>query len=283
MHDATASGGGINRPPANPAERAREVLASYEFDLKKFKGIYPDADIQNDIAWVEKTKEKFEVSSIKKYGDLFEALFCEQAEMNEWIPRSVVRPTHPFDDYRNKIDMVVETRDETGKFTQIALGVDVTFGSEDLSKKFRGIRDGIDNGNLGEVKYFYADRPGNQKFAGALHNIPLVVVGVEVDRVTELGLSWVNRKNRELAAHPAQVTILEEMSLQLETFAEYAKSVGGTDLAAILTLKLQEVDEMLAQKKAAGLTGLKDDRVFEEIKRNLLHFYVTPDATPAKK
>lgn len=267
---------GTNHVPVNPAERAQEVLASYKFDLKKFKGIYSDADIQSDIAWVEKIQKKFEVSPIKKYGDLFEALFCEQAEMNEWVPNSVITPTHEFDDWRNKVDMVVETRDAAGKFTQLALGVDVTFGSEDLSKKFTAIRDGINGGKLGEVKYFYADRPGNQKFAGALHNIPLVVVGVEVDRVTELGLSWVNRKNRELATHPAQVTILEEMSLQLETFAEYAESAGRSDLVAILKLKLQEVDTMLAAKKTAGLTGLKNDRVFEEIKRNLLHFYVPP-------
>jgi hypothetical protein len=255
MHNTTSAGGGINRPPANPAERAQEVLASYKFDLKKFKGIYSDADIESDAAWVETTQKKFEVSPIKKYGDLFEALFCEQAEDNEWVPNSVVTPTHPFDDYRNKVDMVVETRDAAGKFSQLALGIDVTFGTEDLSKKFRGIRDGIDGGKLGEVKYFYANRPGNQKFAGPLRNIPHVVVGVEVDRVTELGLLWVNRKNRDLATHPAQMTILEEMSLQLETFAEYAASVGRADLAAILTSKLQEVDTMLAAKRAAGLMG----------------------------
>lgn len=275
--------GGINYPPVNPAARAQEVLASREISLKKFKGIYSEDEIQDDIAWVEKIEKKFEPSPIKKYGDLFEALFCEQAEMNEWLPGSQVIKTHPFDDYRNRVDMVVETRGATGDFTQLALGVDVTFGSDDLSKKFTAIRDGIDNGKLGEVKYFYADRPGNQKFAGPLRNIPHVVVGVEVDRVTELGLLWVNRKNRELAAHPAQVTILEEMSLQLEAFAEYAKSAGRAELAAILTHKLQEVDTMLATKRAGGLTGLKDDRVFEEIKRNLLFFYVTPDAPPAVK
>ncbi len=283
MHNANAAGGGINRPPANPAERAKEFLTSCEVDLKKFRGIYSDDEIQDDIAWVERTEKKFEPSPIKKYGDIFEAVFCEQAEMNEWVPNSQVTKTSRFDDYRNKVDMVVETHDADDTITHLALGVDVTFGSEDLSKKFRGIRDNINKGELGSVKYFLADRPRNQKFAGPLRNIPHVVVGVEVDRVTELGLLWVNRKNRELATHPAQVTILEEISLQLETFVEYAKSVGGTTLVPILELELQKINEMLAQKKAAGLTGLKNDRVFEEIKRNLLFFYVTPDVPPATK
>lgn len=270
----------INYPPRpiNPADRARETLAECDVDLKQFKGVYSDDVIQRDMAEVTRLESVFEQSPIKKYGDIFEAIVFEHGEQSNWFGESSqVVKTSRYDDYINKIDLIVESRDESGMFSQLALGVDVTFGSQDLSKKFNAIRDGIDQGRLGSVKYFLADRPNGQQFAGPLNNIPHIVAGIEVDRVTELGRLWVDpKKKKELAVHPIQMTILEEAALQLEAFAAYAGRSEASEntkaLVPILNQKLQEIKNLIREKRATGITGIKDDKVFEEIKRNLQIF-----------
>ena len=131
---SSSATGGINKP-VYPAELARIVLSQCEISPKKFKGIYSDADIQGDIDWAINTEKKFEPSPIKKYGDIFEAIVYERGAKSGWFgTNSQIIKTSRFDDYRNKIDLVVETQDEAGEFTQSALGVDVTFGSQDLAK-----------------------------------------------------------------------------------------------------------------------------------------------------
>lgn len=97
-------------------------------------------------------------------------------------------------------------------------------------------------------------------------------MGVEIDRVKELGLLWMNRRNKELATHPVQATILEEAALQLETFAAYAKRIGKTEIVSVFERELQKIRELIAEKKAAGIQSFAHDKVFEEIKRNLLSF-----------
>jgi|SRR3989344_2810163 len=270
--------GRINKP-VYPAELAKVVLSQCEVNPKKFKGIYSDVDIQRDIDWAEEMEKKFEPSPIKKYGDIFEAIVYEHGAKSGWFgANSQIIKTSRFDDYKNKIDLVVETHDEAGKFTQLALGVDVTFGSQDLTKKFIKIRDDIDAGKLGYVKYFFADRPKHQKFAGPLNNIPHVVVGTEVDRVTELGRLWMDpKKEATLATNPIQMTMLEEASLQLGAFRNYAavgKSNATRALVPILDQKLKDIEKLIKEKRTIGLKSTSPDAVFEEIKRNLLSFRV---------
>lgn len=248
--------------------RAAEALAAAEVKPELFAGLYDDNVIQRDAREVKRW-ESFE-SHGKMYADILEAVVCEHGELSDWFgSKSQVIKTARFDDYINKIDMVIETEDETSGFSHLALGVDVTFGSKDLHKKFDGIRSKIDDGSLGEVKYFHSDR---QHFTGRKRMVPQVVVGVEIERVKELGLLWMNRRNKELALHPVQTTILEEAALQLEAFAEYAERTGKTELVTIFRKELQKIRELLAEKKEAGIASMKDDKVFAEIKRNLASF-----------
>ena len=98
------------------------------------------------------------------------------------------------------------------------------------------------SGLLFEIKYFHSDR---QHFTGRKRKVPQVVVGVEIERVQELGLLWMNRRNAELAIHPAQITILEEIALQLKTFAEYAKRTEKNELASLFEKELEKITELL--------------------------------------
>lgn len=261
----------------NPEEahaRAQKSLSAYEIKPETFSGLYGAEILKSDADAVEKMEASFTKSPSKIYADILEAVVCEHGELSDWFgPKSQIMKTARFDDYVNKVDMVIEI--ETGKqqFSHLALGIDVTFGSKDLHKKFDAIKNKIDAGTLGQVKYFHSDR---QNFTGRLRKVPQVVIGVEIDKVNELGLLWMNRRNKELEDHPVQVTFLEETALQLQTFARYARDIGKIDLALILEKDFIRVSELLQQKKDAGIKGIKDDRVFEEIKRNLAAFVITP-------
>lgn len=273
--------------PVNPAEHAKEVLAVNEINLKNFKGVYSDPDIQRDINEAKRLELIFEKSASKKYGDILEAIILEHGELSDWLGSNyTLVETAPIDDYQRGIDVVVVKNSDNGEFDRQALGIDVTYGQYDLHEKFVAIRKNMDDGKLGSIKYFFVERSNGQSFAGHLENIPQVVAGVEIGRVTELALLWMNpKKKKEMAMHPAQMTLLEETALELETFAEYAaagKKPETRALVPILKQKLEEIKKLIREKRAAGIKGLPHDAVFEEIKRNLLHFYVTPSTPPAK-
>lgn len=260
--------------------RAKGRLAEYEIKLIQFAGLYGDIVLKEDAGVAARLAEKYDEQPSKKYADILEAIVCEHGELSEWFgPQSRVIKTSRFDDYINKIDMVVETETDNRQFSHLALGVDVTFGSADLHNKFvgpNGIKARIDAGALGEIKYFHSDR---QHFTGRKNRVPQVVVGFEIERVKELALLWMNRRNKELERHAAQVTILEEAELQLKVYADYARKIDQDELVPILEAELQKVRELLNQKRALGIRGLKGDKVFEEIKRNLAFFTDGPVTT----
>jgi hypothetical protein len=256
--------------PEKAHVRAKEVLADSEIKPEIFAGLYGADILKRDAEKVERLSETFEHGPSDMYGEILEAIVCEHGELSDWFgSNSQVIKASRFDDIVNKIDFIVETEAENNQFSHLALGVDVTFGTTKLQKKLAAIKTHIDTGELGQVKYFHSDR---QNFTGRLTKIPQVVAGVEIERVKEIGLLWMNRRNKELHEHPIQVTILEEAALQLETFAAYAKSIGKDDTASILERELQKVRELLKEKRKAGLKSIKNDKVFEEIKRCLVLF-----------
>jgi hypothetical protein len=259
----------------NPEEahvRAKEALIDYEIKPEMFVGFYDAAMLQRDVEEVARLEGLFEQNSSKIYADILEAIACEHGELSDWFgPKSQVIKTARFDDYKNRIDMIVETETDNRQFSHMALGIDVTFGTSSIAKKLESIKRSIDSGELGQVKYFHSDR---QNITGRLSKIPQVVAGIEIDRVRELGLSWMNRRNAELAVHPVQMLILTEAALQLETFAAYAKQRGNTEIASILERELWKVRELITEKKAAGIQSLPHDKVFAEIQKNLSLFSV---------
>lgn len=249
--------------------RAQKALTESEIDMDQFTD-YDPAVLASDKKEVARLEGLFEQTPSKIFGDILEALICEHGELSDWFgPQAQVIKTTRFDDYINKIDLVVEFERDEQQFSYIALGVDVTFGSRDLHKKFDGIRARIDSGELGEVKYFHSER---QHFTGRKKKIPQVVIGVEIERVKELGLLWMNRKNKELGEHQVQTAILEQTALELKTFAAYARRTDKRQAAAIFETELQKVRELLEEKKRLGISGIPDDKVFLEIQRQLSSF-----------
>lgn len=254
-------------------KRAKMILTENEIKLERFAGLYDENVLAHDIEKVERLKKRFEPSPSKAYADIFEAIVCEHGELSEWFGSGCeIIKTSLFDDYVNGVDMIAEIKGEHQGFSHLALGIDVTFGSKDLREKFIPIRTGIDKGSLGEIKYFYSDR---QHYRAHLEKVPQVVVGVEIEQLKNLALLWMNRKNKELSRHPAQMTILEEIALQLETFERYANKSEKREvqnLAPILGRELWKIRSLLEEKRKMGILGMKDDKVFEEIRKNLHSF-----------
>ena len=281
---------GFGKEEAKAAHsRAKTLFSEHEIKPKKFAGIsgYTDEELRLDTERATKIEKGFERSASpeseesKMYADILEAIAFEHGEMSDWFgAKSKVIKTAPFDDYVHGVDMVVETEVSDQETTHLALGVDVTFRN-DLFKKFDAIRSRIDKGELGQVKYFLSERPDtaradrvNKIHAGPLQNIPHVVIGAEIDRVKELALLWMNRKNKQLGEHPVQRMILQEIALQLEAFAAYARGIDKNEVAVILERQLQEIQKLQQEKQKAGIKTVAHDKVFDEIKRNLSLFAV---------
>lgn len=158
--------GEINEEQANP---------------KDFQGVegYTDKEIKEDLAYVEESEKHFvrndktepEKLEARKLGAIFERILHEQAEMGDWLgPNAVTIKTSKFDDYKNGVDDVVEFQEEELEASYLALGIDATIGGDSVSK-FRRIKEEIDAGQLGGIKYFYSEHTG---IKGRLPNVPRV-------------------------------------------------------------------------------------------------------------
>ena len=136
LYRTTAEERMYERTYLNPEEahaRAQEMLLANQIPLAKFDGLYDEDALRRDANEVARLEGKFEQTSSKIYGDILEAVICEHGELSNWFgPYSQVMKTTPFDDYVNKIDMIIETDEGKGGFSLLALGVDVTIWRKSL-------------------------------------------------------------------------------------------------------------------------------------------------------
>lgn len=77
--------------------------------------------------------------------------------------------------------------------------------------------------------------------------MPRVVLGVERGAVVELARLWIGGKNKELATHPVQIHLLDEIAVQLESYRDYAQNTGKGDLAKVYDKQLRIVQGIAAQ------------------------------------
>ncbi len=212
---------------------AKKVLDKERIDLNEFIGIYPESEIKEDLEYLGYLQQKFESDNVeqkrlKKMADILEVIVYERAKESKWLKGEAVLSSQ-YDDWVNKVDMVLEYPDEkTGKdkTNRLALAIDATFSSY-VGDKLREIKDRIDKGRLGEIKYFYS-----KTHKGSLEKVPRVVIGVDFPLLKDLmGLWLLNQegfsKNKEkirhlLDQHVAQHYFIRQIREQLQIFADYA-------------------------------------------------------------
>ncbi len=242
---------------------AERVNHRDEIKLEDFADLYKDVD--RDTAYVQKMEREFENDTpeekgFKKVATVFESIIYTQGEQNHWFGEDAwTIKSSRYDDIKNKIDTIVEFREEPATASRLGLAVDVTL-SREMDKKLDDIKSEIDSGNLAKVKYFKSDYTHAR---GEISRVPRVIVAANPGTVRALADLWLERNNKVLAAHPMQFQILDEIDAQLKTFRNYAEKNGRHDLLAIYDQAIAVLNGVLIEKhKTLKDTGERDQAFF---------------------
>ena len=261
-------------------KKAQEVLASEEsIDPQQFDNFDP-ATIARDVEYVKRMEAVFaqqnnaDMQEAKQFGLILEAMIHEQAELNDWLGEEVTTvKASRFDDIANGIDSIAEFHRDGG-VSHLALAIDVTHG--DPTRKLIKIREEIDAGRLSEIKYF-ASSDGN--FQGSLKKVPRVIVGADRKTIIDLAQLWTENKKTDLAKHPVQLQLLDEIILQLRTFINYAETNGKDSVIDIYRKQLRLVESIRQSPRKLELAqqeGAQDyqnnDRMFGQLTLALRSF-----------
>lgn len=265
-------------------EKSKDVIRKSALQEDSFVDLYGEDNVNNDKNYIAKMERVFEqdASEDQKYfkmrADVFEAILFEQAEMNEWLGKNVSTiKTTRYDDIKNGVDSIAEFQEED-RASHLALAIDATT-SGDLNKKIERIKKEIEKGEMARIKYFFSEHVSkHQGFGrGEKVNIPRVVIGADRNVIKELSELWLENNNKELANHPIQFQILEEIIIQCGVFKNYAAKIqDGKDRTKIVNMynKTQEiVKEIYDEKiKTIGDESFRRDDVFEAIKEHMKYF-----------
>ncbi len=247
-------------------ERAASGRGQEQINMRDFIEDYGENPVAADEVYVRDMEARFARSEnpaqreAKKLADVLEAILTEQIELSDWLGEDVTtRKTTKFDDIKNGVDLVAEIEREQA-IAHLALALDVTYATS-ISDKFRRIQDEIDRGELTTIKYFESSSGRGPKFRGRLSKVPRVILGVNRKTVLHLAELWITNKKKDLAEHPAQVEILEEIALQLNAFREYAQGLENTAVA-------EELTAIYDQQIAIVKSILSSDRV-KKLRENI--------------
>lgn len=236
-----------------------------EIDFKDTYGVEViKEDLEKVIELQKKWKAREEVQEhiTNSIAEVLEAIILSEGELSQWLGEAHTVRTAAYDDYVNGVDMMSEWYSPEDGSRVLALAVDVTFGTIKIQKKLERIRDEIDKGELGSIKYF-TDIRGD--FFGTRRNVPRVVIGVSQQTVEKLAELWVNGEKKALGAHAVQRVIVEEMYLQLRAMQDYALSKDQAHVADAYTPAIRIIGKLLEEKRNMEYGDMANDRVFKDI------------------
>ncbi len=256
-------------------EKAKSIIEEAEIKPEDFSDVYGTDEIRNDVQYVERMEREFEDRETleqkkhKKLATVFEAIVHEHAELSEWFgpDAETIKPSR-YDDIKNGVDTIAELKEGGKSVTHLAMGIDVTF-SHDAEKKFKRIKQEIENGTLAEVKYFHSEYMGVRE---RLPNVPRVVIGADEKTIRELSAMWLEGRKRELGNHPIQFQILEEIADQLKVYKAYAETVHRPDIAAMYEKAMRSIRDIRKKKGATMKDSGARDSVFYALEENLSLF-----------
>ena len=212
-------------------------------------------DVDKDIAFVKKMEADFEAEFAQKSPDeqrivklskILEAIIFEHGEKSNWFGESATTiQTSRFDDIVHHVDTIIEFTEGVAGASHLAVAIDVTIGNK-IDKKFDYIKQCIDAGKLTEIKYFVSEFLG---FHGRKTNVPHVILGIDKKAAYSVADAWIKGDMKKLATHPIQITILEEMRVQLQAFMDYAKKIGKDEIVRIFEKTLGIVQSIMDSKE----------------------------------
>lgn len=276
--------------------RAKETLERNRVDLEDFEDFYPENKLAADKEYVEARKQMMEIPSpsfiredverlekAKKMSEIMEAMIVDPKVIRSWyefegqdgknICEVNAMGTSELDDLANGVDAVWEMKHYTEGLSHLALGVDITFSS-DFKEKLQHIKGELDQGEMGKVEYFM---PKWGDIKGELKRVPKVVIGSDARHLSEIAPMWSRLEERrsEMATHPMQKLILEEILLQLPVYEKYARKIGQEDIAEkirITKLKFDKLYDQIRQKLPGYYDFIEEDQVFLNLKQYLKQF-----------
>lgn len=255
----------------NAHEKALKAFDEDAIHPEEFSELYGADVIARDLAKVESIKQKFAAPDRAKFAsEIMEGVIYDQSELSDWLgPHAHTIKTSEYDDIINGVDLVVEFDEPSQARRHLALGVDATFGSRTIEKKFDRIKAEIDAGSLASIKYF---RSQNGTFMGRLSQVPRVVTGIDQEHLLDIAGMWTNGKHKELAAHPAQRLVLAQIGQQLRTFSKYAERTGRPEFVRSYDEAYAIVRAVADTKTGIDVSSIKEDKVHKEIIAQLAMF-----------
>jgi hypothetical protein len=255
-------------------ERALGFLSKEAIQESSFASHYGPEVVQNDTTEVQNLKLHFGEHDSKIASRVFEAIMHEHVELSGWLgPHAETTRTSEYDDFKNGVDMIVEFN-EHDSTQHLALGIDVTFGSHTLDKKFERIKHEIDADELARVKYFRA-----HGYEGALKQLPRIVVGVDIDKVIALAGLWDRKQNNVLGGHVTKDIVSLEIEKQLLTFLKYAKKLNKVSAVRSYEKAYNTIRRMrtvrngfIDESNRTKMQLIESDHVYAAIIENLKRF-----------
>ncbi len=224
--------------------KADQVMEEKKLELESFADSVSTQKLQRDRAYVDRLHAVFTSKELKKeakYGKVLEALILDLGELASWLGENTdIARTTEYDDWRNKVDVLLRFKRVEGGEDFLGMAVDATV-SYLLRDKFDRIVQEIEPGHMGEVHYVKKDWK-----KGRLDNLPRVVVGVDPERVDELMQLWLQDDYEALAASPVKKLLLTQIASQLQLYHDYANKYGKRDWLEHIDPALKEINSQLA-------------------------------------
>ncbi len=256
-------------------EKAKsEVLFNPEYVIQESefaegtRPVYSPQEVAADIAYADRMEKRFELEKTEKgrntdkIAHTLEAIVLMQSEMGNWMGNATTMKTSRYDDYKNNVDMIAEWTNPEAGSQVLALAVDVTFGASTIAKKMYAIKEEIDRGELGSIRYF-KDARGD--FKGTRFNIPRTVIGISQPVVEQLAELWVHKENRKLGDHPIQRVFTGQMQSQLIAMRDYALARENHTAAQAYQQSLAIIKRVRERGSTTPVGELSEDPVWKEI------------------
>ncbi len=232
--------------------KAKKILEEYSIKEEELRdGMYEGA-VDIDLREVATKEANFSgeiddnIAEAMKLSEIFNALLIEQFEKNDWMGENAFTVgTAKYDKYKTGMSNITEFRKETG-ISYMAMGIRTTLSHNpsNIENKLWEIKENIKKGELTNIKYFVSDYQ-----RGELKNVPSVIIGCDKEMLFESIELWLGNKNKELAKHPLQFLILDQVAEQIEYFKKEASSRGRYDLVDIYDKVFKNINEVLKNKE----------------------------------
>lgn len=215
------------KEPGPTAKKLLEQRPPTALTLETFAGVYPNAKLRRDQAYVDRLDEMFDRDPDSgKAAKSFEKLFIYGVQTGAWLGNLPGADGHPpfitktfestkYDDYRHRVDSFTtikfaeKIQTETGTLKGLPLAFDVTINSSRekiMDKLTRCYNDGAEL----PFGFTHLDYYTNGRTAGECEILPRYVIGVDSSEAQELSEQFTRRM---ADGRPSPIKLLSAQNL----------------------------------------------------------------------